>query len=256
MAGRTRSIPRLGGTIPALVAAVALAGCSASSPTPVYNSPAPETQTPIIVDVSPTPTLLPSPSDTPPESAAPADSPEGSTGPTTAPTPTAAPTPTPAASETPTPAASETPTPAPTATSPAAGCTGTAEHQAFFAEAASLLGFDVYCAVLPSGWWLQAASYVLPDGGYLEVEYKNTSGVSFVLREGKWCPPDKVCVAVGPLIGTASFGGLGGDLYLNNTAYTLRVGTSANPRYLMVGSGMTQAQFTAWAAALIVVPGS
>jgi hypothetical protein len=255
MSGRMRSVPRLGRAIPALVVAVALAGCSAASPTPVYNSPTPpETQTPIIVDVSPTPTIAPMPSDTPTASAVPADSPAASTAPTPASTPTPAPTPTPA--QTPTPAASETPTPAPTATSRAAGCTGTAEHQAFFADAASKLGFDVYCAVLPSGWWFQAASYVLPDGGYLEVEYKNASGADFVLREGKWCPPDKACISPGPLIGTASFGSLAGDLYLNNTTYTLQVGTSANPEYLMVGSGMTQAQFTARAATLIVVPRS
>jgi hypothetical protein len=252
MSGRMRSIPRLGGAIPALVAAVALAGCSAASPTPVYNSPPPETETPIIVDVSPTPTLTPISSDTPPESAAPAGSPEASTAPTAASTPTAAATPTPA--PTPTPAASETPTPTPTATSRAAGCTGTAEHQAFFAEAAGLLGFDVYCAVLPSSWWLHAASYTLPNGGYLDVEYRTTSGAAFTLREGGWCPPDKVCIAPGALIGSASFGSLAGNLYLNNTTYTLQVGTSANPEYLMVGSGMTQAQFTAWAGALIVVP--
>ena len=122
-------------------------------------------------------------------------------------------------------------------------------------NAVGVLHFDVYCAVVPSSWWIQSGSYTGSSGGFLGVEYKSSGG-DFSLWEGAWCPPDKACVAVGPQIGTASFGGLNGDLYLNNGTYTLRVGTTAHPAYLMVGSGMTQAQFVALAAALIKVPGA
>jgi hypothetical protein len=181
--------------------------------------------------------------------------------PTSTPTATAAVTPTPATptptmAATPTATAAVTPTPAASPTSAAAACTGSAANQAWFVEAAANLHFDVYCAVLPSGWWLQSASYVLPSGGFLQAEYKSGGGAGFHLWEGGWCPPDKACIAHGPQIATASFGGLAGTLHLNNTTYTLEVGTWADPAYLMVGSGMTQAQFLAWAAALVRVPAS
>jgi hypothetical protein len=171
-------------------------------------------------------------------------------------TPAATPTPAPTATIAATPTATEavTPTPAASPTSAAAACTGSAANQAWFVEAATKLPFDVYCAVLPSGWWLQSASYVLSSGGFLEAEYKNAGGAGFHLWEGAWCPPEKACIAHGPQVATASFGGLAGTLHLNTGAYTLEVGTWAHPAYLMAGSGMTQAQFVAWAAALHKVP--
>ena len=167
-------------------------------------------------------------------------------------TATAAPTPTMAA--TPTATAAVTPTPAASPTSAAAVCTGSAENQAWFVDAASDLDFDVYCAVLPSGWWLDSASYVLPAGGYLEAEYKNSGGAELGVREGGWCPPGYACIGPGATIGPASFDGLAGTLYLNNTTYTLQVGTYADPAYLMIGHGMSQDQFVAWAAAMLKVP--
>jgi hypothetical protein len=170
------------------------------------------------------------------------------------PTPAAStPAPTPTIEPTPTVTPTETPSPTPSPTSAAEACTGTAENKAFFVDAASKLKFDVYCAVLPSSWWLDSGFYVVPDGGYLNVEYKNAAGASFTLREGAWCPPEKACIAHGPAIGPAPFDGLAGTLHLNAGTYTLEVGTWADPAYLMVGSGMSEAQFRAWAAALVKV---
>jgi hypothetical protein len=211
-----------------LAMAVALAGCTGAAATPVVIY---ATSTPAV-----TSTATPAPTQTA--------------------TPTIAPTATPAATSTPAPTATPAPTQAPAAspTSAAAACTATADLKAFFVEAATNLHFDVYCAVLPSSWWLQSASYVLPAGGYLEAEYKNSGGADFQIREGGWCPPDKACIAPGASIGSASFAGLAGTLYLNITTYTLRVGTYANPAYFMVGSGMSKEQFVAWAAALVKVP--
>jgi hypothetical protein len=217
MSGRTRSVWQLGKAILVLAVVVALSGCTSSSATPLASSPTPTSEQTASAETTPSPAEA-----TPTQSIAPTDS----------------------------------PTPAPSPTSPAAGCTGTADNQAFFVEAAAKLHFDVYCAVLPSGWWLQTGSYTLASGGFLQVEYKTAGAATFSLWEGAWCPPSKSCIAVGPLVGPASFDGLSGSLYLNSTTYTLRVGTVANPAYLMVGSGMTQAQFTALAAALIKVPTS
>ena len=212
----------------AVALALALAGCGSSAATPIT----------VVTPAPASPTAAPTATPTPVVTATP----------TTAATPTAAATASPTAAPTPILAASPT--------SAAAACKGTTPVlKALFVEAASNLSFDVYCAsVLPSGWWLQSASYVLPDGGYLQADYKNSGGAAFEVREGRWCPPAKVCIAPGATIGPASFGGLAGTLYLNITTYTLQVGTYAKPAYLMVGNGMTQAQFVAWAAAMVKVP--
>ena len=216
----------------AVALALALTGCGTSAVTPIT--------VPITVPPTPASTATAAPTATP--------TPIVTATPTTAATPTAATTPSPTAAPTPTLAASPT--------SAAAACKGTTpDLKNLFVEAASNLSFDVYCAsVLPSGWWMQSASYVLPDGGYLQADYKNSGGITFEVREGRWCPPTKVCIAPGATIGSASFGGLAGTLYLNSTTYTLQVGTYAKPAYFMVGSGMSQAQFVAWAAAMVKVP--
>jgi hypothetical protein len=139
-------------------------------------------------------------------------------------------------------------------TSRAAACSGTDANRTFFADGARDLSFDVYCAVLPSGWWVDSGSYDAASGGYLQVDYKTSGSANFTLREGRWCPPEKACIAHGPAVGTASFDGMTGPLCLNAGTFNLEIGTWANPRYLMVGHGMTQAQFTALSAALIKVP--
>lgn len=213
----------------AVALALALTGCGSTTATPIT-----------VVTPPPSPTAEPTATPTP----------EVTATPTPATTPTPAPTPSPTAEPTPTLAASPT--------SAAAACKATTpDLKNLFVEAASNLSFDVYCAsVLPSGWWMQSASYVLPDGGYLQADYKNSGTANFEIREGRWCPPSKVCIAPGATIGPASFGGLAGTLYLNITTYTIQVGTYAHPAYLMVGSGMTQAQFVAWAAAMVKVPKS
>jgi hypothetical protein len=169
------------------------------------------------------------------------------------PTPAAStPAPTPTPEVTPTPSPEVTATPSESPTSAAAACTGTAAHQAFFVNAAADLPFDVYCAVLPSSWWLDSASY---NGPFLEVAYKNGAGAIIWMYEGAWCPPEGWCASPGPPIGPASFDGLGGTLYSSGSTYTLQVGTAADPAYLMGGGGgMSQAQFKAWAAAVVKVP--
>ena len=214
----------------AVALALALTGCGSATSTPitVFVTPAPASGAATPPAITPTPVV------------------------TATPTPVA--TPTPAA--TPSPTAAPTPTLAASPTSAAAACKGTtADLKDLFVLGASKLGFDVYCAgVLPSTWWMQSASYVLPDGGFLQAEYKNASGGVFGTWEGGWCPPEKACIGPGGVIGTASFGGMSGTLYLNVTTYTLRIGTPTHQTYLMVGNGMTQAQFVAWAAGMVKVP--
>jgi hypothetical protein len=213
----------------ATTVAVVLAGCASSPPTPivVFVTPQP-TPSPIIVYVTPEPT---------PTAAAPA---------------AAAPTVPPA-----TPSAEITPTPEPTAapTSPGAACAGNDKNKAFFVAAAHDLPFDVYCAVLPSSWWVQGGNYTVPNGGFLQVRYQNSAGAVLVLTEGNTCPSPAPCPEMGLPVGPGSFGGLAGTLYsMSPSDYAVYVGPAGRETDILVGSGVSKSTFVAWAATLHKVP--
>ena len=196
----------------------------------------------------------------PPAATTPAATPVATTAPTQAPTiaPTAAPTaaPTVAPTVAPTAAPTATPTAAPTAapTSPAAMCTGKDNNKAFIAEVATKLKFNVYCAVLPSTWWVSGGGYTLPSGGTLELDYANAAGAKIVIQEGNFCP--ECAIAADHHYGAAPFDGLSGDFWSLTDTWIMVVGPMANPTYLMTGHGMSKAIFLAWAAAVVKVPKS
>jgi hypothetical protein len=197
---------------------------------------------------------------------------EATETPSDTPSPEVTPTPMPSAqasqSSTPTPAVTPTPTPvpssigsaAPTASSPAAACTGTADHQAFFAEASSKLNFDVYCAVLPSGWFLQSAAYELPNGGKLTISYKGPGGATISVSEGAFCTTSAAdCSPHVSIRGTAAFGDRPGMLDVLSTppdVLIVYVDPGTNAGYSISGNNVTQARFVAIAAALSKVPKS
>lgn len=167
-------------------------------------------------------------------------------------TPTPEPTPTP----TPTPEPTPTPTPTPSPTSPAAGCTGTADQQAYLAKAATVLDFDIYCAVLPKLWWLDQAQYNATSGGLLVVLYKNNRGDSVLVYEGKLCPDLSTCLDGGTNLGFATIGGLGGQLRLwdPTPVYGVFVNPHHVPGYVAYGQGMSQSVFVEMTAAFVKVP--
>jgi hypothetical protein len=157
--------------------------------------------------------------------------------------------------------ATSTATPTSTATATAAGsglaCTGTAEHLAFFVEAANALTFNIYCAVLPSSWWLSAIEYRQPDGGYLTISYKNLSGGVITVGEGNFCAGVATCWASASDLGTASFGDKSGLLkQLSGGQYAVFVDPGTASGYQITGKGMSQADFVAMAAAMVKVPKS
>jgi hypothetical protein len=168
----------------------------------------------------------------------------------------------PTASLSPTPLASATAT---TATTPTAGessgsgigCAGTAEHLAFFAEAAGALTFDVYCAALPSSWWLTATEYKQTAGGYLTISYKNNGGDVITVDEGNFCAGVATCWASSSDLGSASFGDMPGSLVtLAGGQYAVFVGPNTALGYQITGKGMSQASFVAIAAAMVKIPKS
>jgi hypothetical protein len=178
--------------------------------------------------------------------------------PTSSATPTDTPAATPTAAPTATPSATPSATPAASGSGgPAAGCTGTAEDQAFFAEAASVLSFDVYCAALPTSWWLQATEYKESSGGYLTIQYKNLGGGQIDIGEGNFCAGLPDCWASASDLGTASFGDRSGQLkLLAGGQYAVFVDSGTTHGYRMIGKGISQSDFVAMAAAMLKVAGS
>jgi hypothetical protein len=179
-------------------------------------------------------------------------------------TPTAAPTPPPTSTPTaaPSPAPSETPiaVPSSNATPLIAPCTGTADHQAFFAQAANLEHFDVYCGALPTQWYLQATAYTLPNGGTLTIQYKKVGGGQLDIAEGAYCLTGAAaCSPHVSVLGTASFGNLPGALDLFSSSpsvFVIYVAPGTGHAYSIKGTGMTQATFVSLATLMARVPKS
>ena len=185
-------------------------------------------------------------------------------------TPVATPKATPKASFTPwptlTPSAPPTPvpTPAPTAppsagpTSPAASCTGTAGNQAFFLQAAAGVKFTVYCATkLGTGWGLAKSPQTgwsgSKAGGSLLIYYQYRSTASRLdVCEGSFAASN--CSGSTGSIGTASFGGLSGELDSTTDGFAIRVAPGTNHAYTLVGHNVTQAALVSIGASFKVVP--
>ena len=220
----------------ALVCVAALSACSSAQSTIVVATPTPE-PTPIVVAVNPTPVSTPTDNATV--------------------APTATPAATPAATPTATPAATPTPTATPSATptSPALTCTGNDNNRAFFVESAVKLKFDVYCAILPKGWYMGSAKYELNNGGYFEAVYLNKAGNQVKLVEGNFCDIAATCAVVSPIT-SASFGDLSAQLYDTGASLLVAAKFGTKPAYGMHTVGATQADTLAWAAALYKVPKS
>ena len=219
----------------AVALSAGLAACSGGSPAPTT----PPTQQ---ATVAPTASPTSAPTDTPAVS------------------PTPAPTPASEITAAPTPASTPSPTPTSIATSVASACTGNADHQAFFAEASSKLPFDVYCASLPSGWYLQDGAYVQAAGGKLTIDYKGPGGATLSVAEGAFCTTSvAACSTHASIRGTASFGDKPGMLDVLTTppdVFIVYVNPGTKTAYQVSGTNLTQARFVALAADMTLVPKS
>jgi hypothetical protein len=232
-------VNRPGRVVAALALAIVVAACSSSAATPVI----------IIVTPSPGATdtsaaATPTVTDTATEEA-PTDTPAATETASDTATPTAAPTDTPSPTTTLAPGASPT--------SRAAMCTGTAANIDFIAAVAHQLSFGVYCAALPSGWWLQGGQYHTTGGGAVTLQYKSSGGYTINLYEEN---SGATCVAA-DLIGPAKFGDLNGQLYYQSHS-PLTWGLNARPVvglcYRAYGTGLSQSKFVTYLAGLKLVP--
>lgn len=228
----------------AVVMAIGLiiAGCNAATTTPH-----PPAQTPAET-AAVTPPL--------PSTAAVAES--ANPGATDSPTP--APSPTPTVAPTETPAATQTPAAAP---GDPTACTGYSANVSYFGSVVQTLGFDLYCAQLPSGWSMGATAYLRPHGsrGWFTAAYHNKKKTQTIMvGEGDFCghtSNPSNCWASSADLGSVYFGNLSGDLkVLGGGQFAVFVNPNSKTGYRIVGAGMSKATFISMAAAMVRVPRS
>ena len=223
-----------------LVMGLAGAACSSAQPTPILKyTAAPATDTPAPT-ATPAPTTKPAPTPVT----------------TITPWPTLAPTPskTPGPSQTAKPTALVTPGP----TSPGASCSGKASNQAWFVEAANGGNFTVYCATkLATGWGLAitpGTSWSASRSGdtvLIYYQYRNTA-TRLEVCEGTF--DASLCSGKTGVLGTATFGGLTGELDSTADGFAIRVAPGTNHAYTLLGRNVSQATLVSIGQALKVVP--
>jgi len=131
--------------------------------------------------------------------------------------------------------ASPTPTASPSTASPdvptgAQACTGKDDNKAFFGSVATQMKWDVYCAVLPAGWFLSYAHYELGAGGQLSATYKGPGGVHLQLLEGNTCTdPTVPCQPKVSELGPTLFGDRTGTLVTLDPGHAVYVGSGDSP---------------------------
>jgi hypothetical protein len=226
-----------------ILVAVIAAGCTSASATP--------TAAPATAGPTPGPTSAATPAATSAATAAvtPAATAVATAAPTAAPTtaatPTTAPTLPPPAFATP------TPTPAPTIPAAIVPCTAGTSSKLWLADQVHLFTFDIYCAVLPSGWYVTnfTSEWDVPG-----LHFHYTDGVNLVdVYEGKICSLSATpCPGQWAALGNEAFGPLTGATggSTNNRWMILVKTSNPNISYEMVGKGMPLATFKAFAAAM------
>lgn len=138
----------------------------------------------------------------------------------------------------------------------AAGCSGNHDNRIFFEAIAGQVAWSVYCAVLPQGWFVQTGSFSLRGGGQMEITYRGPNGALLSLHEGNICTQGaSACMPQGQPLGTTAFGDRTGTLVAltANGGYAIYVDPGASPSWSAVGTGLDQATFAGFAAALLRV---
>lgn len=132
-------------------------------------------------------------------------------------------------------------------------CSGSPANRSFFADVAALVGWAVYCGVVPDGWFVESGNYRLRDGGQLTIAYRGPGGTRLELREGSFCA-DASCTPSGQAAGTASFGDReGAFIEMEGGGYAVVVGAGSSVSWLAVGANLDEATFRDLAAALRLV---
>lgn len=170
--------------------------------------------------------------------------------------PTSAPTEEPTGEATPPPTNEPSASPGATASPGSAdACSGNDENRAFYAAVAADVAWDVYCAVLPAGWFVDSGSFRLAGGGRLEIAYKGPGDQRIEMRQGAWCAGDEDCIPSGPDAGTAFFGNRPARLVDAGDGEWLVVSEGGDVNWEAKGLGMDGPTLASHTAAFALVDG-
>ena len=134
-------------------------------------------------------------------------------------------------------------------------CSGTAENRDFYAALAASVAWDVYCPVLPEGWFVASGSYRLSNGGQLTITYQGPAGATLEVREGGYCSGQPDCIPTGTDSGSASFGELAARLVdLGNESWlVVAASPGGDASWQATGTGMDGPTLAGYTAAFVRV---
>lgn len=140
---------------------------------------------------------------------------------------------------------------------PSDACSGSDANREFFRQAAASMAWPVYCAVLPDGWFLEAGSYRLADGGRLEVAYRGPGDARLAIVEGNACAGTDAdaCAPRDTVLGVAILGDRDGELARLANGLVLDLDRGGSPSWRVTGLGLSEEAFRELCAALVVVEG-
>jgi hypothetical protein len=229
----------------AVTVCLALGACGGSQKTPEirYVTPTPEVTPEVTPEITPEVTPEITPEVTP--EITPEVTPEITPEVTPEITPEVTPEPTPA----------PTPAPTPVATLDHTQCSRTAANDSWFQGVADHVSWDVYCALLPTGWSVVAGNADYNNGGTMSMSYKSGTTKTFSLAEGNLCPPPLGCPLAGTHIGPGSFASAPAELYqLPDGSYLMWAHVSSTLEYWAQSTGISEATFKSFCADLELVP--
>jgi hypothetical protein len=151
---------------------------------------------------------------------------------------------------------SDAASPSPAGRGSAADCSGTDNNRDFFADAANALDFDVYCPVLPRGWFVETGEYQLRNGGLLRISYRGPGGTGIDLLERGPCEAGDDCMPSGTEEGEASIGSRPATVIaLDDGGLMVVAQATGEGIWSVTGTGLDEAALTRIAADLVLVDG-
>jgi hypothetical protein len=133
-------------------------------------------------------------------------------------------------------------------------CTGNENNKKFFADVAQAASWDVFCPVLPAGWFVDSGSFRLASGGWLVISYNGPADARLELSEGAFCDEPDGCVPEGTDLGSGLFGDREGAVVsATDGSWAISVDRGAPISWVMVGSGVDEAEFRDLAGSLLQV---
>lgn len=136
----------------------------------------------------------------------------------------------------------------------ATACSGTDENRDFYASMAAAVAWDVYCPVLPEGWFVDDGQYRLAGGGWMEISYDGPGEASLLLRQGMDCAEPDDCVPPGRDVGETALGGRSAALVAGDDgSWTAVADRGARPSWVLVLRGVAEPEARQVAADLHLV---